>query len=130
MVLVTHEIRFAREVADEVVFMDGGVIVEQGPPAEVIDNPRHERHEALPRPIAQLSHGERLRPYRPRCLLPGRAGQGVGVTVGITLGALAIAIVLGLVLATLKVSRLPLARPLVDSYVEVFRDIPPLTQLL
>jgi polar amino acid transport system ATP-binding protein len=43
MVLVTHEIRFAREVADEVVFMDGGVIVEQGPPAEVIDNPRHER---------------------------------------------------------------------------------------
>jgi polar amino acid transport system permease protein/cystine transport system permease protein len=55
--------------------------------------------------------------------------QGVGVTVGITLGALAIAIVLGLVLATLKVSRLPLARPLVDSYVEVFRDIPPLTQL-
>lgn len=43
MVLVTHEIRFAREVADEVVFMDEGTIVEQGPPAEVIDKPTHER---------------------------------------------------------------------------------------
>jgi len=43
MLVVTHEIRFAREVADRVVFMDEGQIVEQGPPAEVIDNPRHER---------------------------------------------------------------------------------------
>ena len=43
MLVVTHEVRFAREVADRVVFMDGGVIVEQGTPAEVIDNPRHER---------------------------------------------------------------------------------------
>ena len=43
MVLVTHEIRFAHDVADEVVFMDGGVIVEQGAPAQVIDNPQHER---------------------------------------------------------------------------------------
>ncbi|HUR43694.1 MAG TPA: amino acid ABC transporter ATP-binding protein [Aestuariivirga sp.] len=43
MVLVTHEIRFARDVADEIVFMDDGVIVEQGPPATVLDQPRHER---------------------------------------------------------------------------------------
>jgi polar amino acid transport system ATP-binding protein len=43
MVVVTHEIAFAREVADRVVFMDGGVIVESGPPSEVIDSPRHER---------------------------------------------------------------------------------------
>lgn len=43
MVLVTHEIRFARDVADRVVFMDQGAIVEQGPPAQVIDNPSHER---------------------------------------------------------------------------------------
>jgi polar amino acid transport system permease protein len=43
MVVVTHEIRFAREVADRVIFMDGGRVVEQGPPREVIDNPRHER---------------------------------------------------------------------------------------
>lgn len=43
MMLVTHEIRFAREVADDIVFMDQGVIVEQGKPAEVIDNPKHER---------------------------------------------------------------------------------------
>jgi polar amino acid transport system permease protein len=43
MVVVTHEIRFARDVADRVVFMDGGVVVEQGTPEQVIDNPTHER---------------------------------------------------------------------------------------
>jgi polar amino acid transport system ATP-binding protein len=43
MVVVTHELGFAREVADRVVFMDDGAIVEQGPPAELLDNPRQER---------------------------------------------------------------------------------------
>jgi polar amino acid transport system ATP-binding protein len=43
MIVVTHEIGFAREVADTVVFMDGGVVVESGPPAEVLGAPRHER---------------------------------------------------------------------------------------
>ncbi|MFB8106263.1 MULTISPECIES: amino acid ABC transporter ATP-binding protein [Streptomyces] len=47
MVVVTHEIGFAREVADTVVFMDGGVIVEQGPPSEVLDHPRHPRTRAF-----------------------------------------------------------------------------------
>ena len=43
MVIVTHEMDFAREVADRVVFMGGGVIVEQGTPAEVFDNPQQQR---------------------------------------------------------------------------------------
>ena len=43
MIVVTHEIGFAREVGDRVVFMDGGVIVEQGQPADVFGNPQHER---------------------------------------------------------------------------------------
>jgi polar amino acid transport system ATP-binding protein len=43
MVVVTHEIGFAREVGDTVVFMDGGVVVEAGPPNEVIGNPQHQR---------------------------------------------------------------------------------------
>ncbi|GHF81588.1 amino acid ABC transporter ATP-binding protein [Streptomyces griseosporeus] len=47
MIVVTHEIGFAREVADTVVFMDDGRIVEQGPPAEVLDRPRHERTRAF-----------------------------------------------------------------------------------
>jgi polar amino acid transport system ATP-binding protein len=47
MVVVTHEIAFAREAADRVVFMDGGVIVEQGSPDQVIDNPQHERTRAF-----------------------------------------------------------------------------------
>ncbi|MFD5107584.1 amino acid ABC transporter ATP-binding protein [Streptomyces cinereoruber] len=47
MIVVTHEIGFAREVADTVVFMDEGRIVEQGPPDEVLDSPRHERTRAF-----------------------------------------------------------------------------------
>ncbi|GGN68993.1 glutamate ABC transporter ATP-binding protein [Actinoplanes lobatus] len=47
MIVVTHEIGFAREAADTVVFMDEGRIVEQGPPHEVLDNPRHERTRAF-----------------------------------------------------------------------------------
>ena len=43
MVIVTHEMSFARDVADRVIFMDGGVIVEQGDPKEVISNPKEER---------------------------------------------------------------------------------------
>jgi len=43
MMVVTHEMAFAREVADRVIFMDGGVIVEEGPPAQVIGAPQHER---------------------------------------------------------------------------------------
>ena len=43
MLVVTHEMAFAREVADRVVFMDGGVIVEQGPPSDVIGSPKEER---------------------------------------------------------------------------------------
>jgi polar amino acid transport system ATP-binding protein len=47
MIVVTHEMGFAREVADNVVFMDGGVVVECGPPQEVLANPRHERTRAF-----------------------------------------------------------------------------------
>jgi len=43
MIVVTHEIAFALEVADRVVFMDDGVVVEEGPPEEVLSNPKHER---------------------------------------------------------------------------------------
>ncbi len=43
MIIVTHEMAFARDVADQVIFMDGGVIVEQGDARQVIDNPREER---------------------------------------------------------------------------------------
>jgi amino acid ABC transporter ATP-binding protein, PAAT family (TC 3.A.1.3.-) len=47
MIVVTHEIGFAREAADRVVFMDGGVVVEQGPPEQVIGNPQHPRTQAF-----------------------------------------------------------------------------------
>jgi len=47
LVIVTHEIGFAREVADTVVFMDAGLIIEQGPPTQVLDHPQHERTKAF-----------------------------------------------------------------------------------
>ena len=47
MVVVTHEMGFAREVANQLVFMDGGVVVENGPPREVLSNPQHERTKAF-----------------------------------------------------------------------------------
>jgi polar amino acid transport system ATP-binding protein len=47
MIVVTHEMGFAREVADRVVFMDEGVIVEEGPPRDVLTNPTHERTKAF-----------------------------------------------------------------------------------
>jgi ABC-type polar amino acid transport system ATPase subunit len=47
MIVVTHEMGFAREVADSLVFMDGGVVVESGDPREVLSNPQHERTKAF-----------------------------------------------------------------------------------
>jgi polar amino acid transport system ATP-binding protein len=46
-ILVTHEMRFAREIADEVLFTDGGMIVESGPPAELFDRPQKDRTRAF-----------------------------------------------------------------------------------
>ncbi len=47
MMVVTHEMGFAREVGDKLVFMDGGVIVESGDPAEVLANPQHDRTQSF-----------------------------------------------------------------------------------
>ena len=47
MVIVTHEMNFARDVADHIVFMDGGVIVEEGPAEQLINNPQHQRTQAF-----------------------------------------------------------------------------------
>ncbi|MET7709563.1 amino acid ABC transporter ATP-binding protein [Micromonospora sp. NPDC005413] len=64
MMVVTHEMAFARDVADRVVFMDGGVVVEQGPPQEVLGAPKHERTRAFlsrvldPTHVAQLGQPE------------------------------------------------------------------------
>ena len=52
MVVVSHEMGFAREVADRVIFMDEGVIVEEGKPSEMFDTPRHERTRAFLRRVS------------------------------------------------------------------------------
>jgi ABC-type polar amino acid transport system ATPase subunit len=56
MLVVTHEMQFAREVGDRVIFMDGGRIVEQGPPADILENPREERTRRFLRRSIQLPH--------------------------------------------------------------------------
>jgi polar amino acid transport system ATP-binding protein len=47
MVMVTHEMGFAREVADRVIMMDDGTIIEEGTPSEMFENPREERTQAF-----------------------------------------------------------------------------------
>ena len=58
MVIVTHEMQFAREVSDYVLFMDDGLIVEQGTPEDVIDNPKNERTKAFLARMHQGATGE------------------------------------------------------------------------
>jgi polar amino acid transport system permease protein len=60
MIVVTHEIRFARDVADRVIFMDEGRIVEQGPPEQVIDAPVHERTQKFLRAVRQDENADTL----------------------------------------------------------------------
>lgn len=54
MVIVTHEIGFARSVSDRVIFMDGGVIVEEGKPEDVIDNPKTDRAKAFLKKMQEM----------------------------------------------------------------------------
>ncbi len=56
MIVVTHEMAFARDVADRVVFMDGGVVVEEGHPRDVINNPQHPRTQTFLRRMATEQH--------------------------------------------------------------------------
>ncbi|GAA2847351.1 amino acid ABC transporter ATP-binding protein [Streptosporangium fragile] len=58
MLVVTHEMAFARDVADRVVFMDGGVIVEDGPAEQVIGSPKHERTKTFLRRVLDPTHHE------------------------------------------------------------------------
>jgi polar amino acid transport system ATP-binding protein len=65
MIVVTHEMSFAREVADRVVFMDGGVVVEQGKPRDVINNPQHERTRMFLRRMLSETDNPRSGPGTP-----------------------------------------------------------------
>ena len=56
MLVVTHEMQFAREVADKVLFMDGGYVVEEGPADQVIGDPRHERTQAFLSRVLNPNH--------------------------------------------------------------------------
>jgi ABC-type polar amino acid transport system ATPase subunit len=56
MLVVTHEMQFAREVGDRVIFMDDGRIVEQGSPEQVLDRPKEERTRRFLRRSVQMAH--------------------------------------------------------------------------
>jgi ABC-type polar amino acid transport system ATPase subunit len=56
MLVVTHEMQFAREVGDHLIFMDHGRIVEQGRPADVLDRPQEERTQRFLRRTLHLAH--------------------------------------------------------------------------
>ncbi|MGB5952807.1 MAG: amino acid ABC transporter ATP-binding protein [Ornithinimicrobium sp.] len=74
MIVVTHEMSFAREVADEVVFMDGGVVVEVGSPASVLVNPQHQRtQDFLSRVTAHAEDGGVIEHVPDHVRQPGEA---------------------------------------------------------
>jgi ABC-type polar amino acid transport system ATPase subunit len=56
MLVVTHEMQFARDVGDRLIFMDEGRIVEQGRPSDVLDSPKEERTRRFLRRSLQLAH--------------------------------------------------------------------------
>ena len=75
MIVVTHEMSFAREVADRVVFMDAGVVVEHGIPSQVLGNPREERARTFLARVVRRD--ETLRPTTdPECRGAGTYGSG------------------------------------------------------
>ena len=79
MMVVTHEMAFAREVADRVIFMDGGVIVEEGPPEEVIGNPQHQRTKTFLSRVLNPTHvepGEEDAAYAKRHAADDEGGDG------------------------------------------------------
>ena len=67
MIVVTHEMGFARQVADRVVFMDSGEIVEINAPDAFFDHPQHERTQDLPAADPALSVMQLAPPPRPAC---------------------------------------------------------------
>nr|WP_255247690.1 amino acid ABC transporter ATP-binding protein [Kineosphaera limosa] len=82
MMVVTHEMAFARDVADRVLFMDGGVVVEEGPPSEVIGDPKHERTRTFLQRVLDPTHvdagAEDLAHARRHALGAGGAAGAVG----------------------------------------------------
>ena len=82
MVVVTHEIGLARQAADRVIFMDGGVVVEEGSPEQVLDNPQHQRTQAfLSKILARAAAANpRCQGFLARCHLDRRLGGGMTVS--------------------------------------------------
>ena len=85
MIVVTHEMGFAREVGDSLVFMDGGVVVESGDPREVLANPQHERTQVVPVEGPVRMHRRRMMSVPTQ----GRAPSAVAVTTGSARGCAA-----------------------------------------
>ena len=55
MIIVTHEMHFARDVADRILFMDGGVVVEEGPAKQLIDHPPGRAYQTVPRTLFRMT---------------------------------------------------------------------------
>jgi polar amino acid transport system ATP-binding protein len=54
MIVVTHEMQFARDMADRILFFDGGVVAESGPPEQIFGNPQHERTKEFVRRVVSI----------------------------------------------------------------------------
>ena len=128
MALVTHEIRFARDVADRVLFMDGGLIVEQGAPGDILASPKISASAPVPGPDAPS--GSMMTDLATVQVFPFSPSLGAIITIAIACGAFVLATVLGFVLASARYlwpSRL--LNGAIQVFVEIYRNVPSLTHL-
>ncbi len=137
MLVVTHEMQFAREIADRVVFIDGGDILEVAPPAEFFAHPQHARaRRFLQKVLDPLHQGEpRVTPMLDwHGVLSGQPLQwiisGFLTTIWVSVAGILLATLLAVLLLALRLGGGRAGRGLVAAWVSLFRNTPLLVQLL
>ena len=140
MIVVSHEMQFAREVADKIVFMEGGYVVEEGDPDVMFTNPRTDRAREFLNRIADFGEqrtknkvGAASQPWNRFSLFIERVlpvlWQGTIITLQLASVSLLLGMALGLPMGVLRVYGPCWARRLVSLYVLVFQGTPLLVQL-
>ncbi len=131
MLVVSHEMRFARDAADRVIFVDHGLMVEEGPPDQIFGESEGDADEGLHRGADAVNafletffKPSLIAQYLPSIL------KGVVVTIEIALAVVITGLALGLLLAVIRSFQIKLLNALIVVYVDMFRALPPLVIVL
>ena len=131
MLVVSHEMRFARDAADRVIFMDHGLIVEEGPPEQIFGAPQGAAHAGVHRGADAVNafletffKPNLIAQYLPSIL------KGVVTTIEIALAVVITGLALGLALAVIRSFQVKPLNALIVIFVDMFRALPPLVIVL